>query len=107
MKSLKFRKTLSRLILNRTKKSTWRLFDDKDITVGDIVSFLIWESGEEFAKVRITFVKETAFGNLKKDDFEGHEKFVSDEEMYKLYSEYYRRKVDKCSIVKIIHFELI
>jgi len=106
MKTLKFRKILSELILTGEKDTTWRLFDDKNLSAGDIVSYLVWETKEEFAKVKITSVKETTFGELTGEDWNGHEKFSSDKEMYKTYSKYYNRQVDKNSPVKIIKFEI-
>ena len=36
MKTLKFRKELSELILKKEKTTTWRIFDDKDIKQGDV-----------------------------------------------------------------------
>lgn len=107
MKTLKFRKSLSELILQRKKDATWRLFDDKNLSVGDVVSFLVWETKEEFAKAKLVKVKETALGELADEDWDGHEKFSSDEEMYKTYSKYYNRQVDKNSLIKIIKFELL
>lgn len=107
MKTLKFRKILSKLILNGKKNSTWRLFDDKELSVGDIISFIIWETKEEFAKVKLIGVKETTFGELTSEDWEGHETFFSEEEMYRTYSNYYSRQVDKNSPVKIIKFKII
>jgi hypothetical protein len=107
MKTLKFRKELSELILNGQKTSTWRLFDDKDLSVGDIVSFVVWETGEEFARVELIFVKETTFGQLTSNDWEGHETFESEEKMYKVYEEYYKRPVDENSPVKIIKFRFL
>jgi hypothetical protein len=93
--------------LNGDKRSTWRLFDDKDLSVGDEVAFLIWETGEEFARVRITNVTETAFGKLTDADWEGHEKYASEQEMYETFSRYYDRSVDEMSPVKIIAFDMI
>ncbi len=107
MKTLKFRKKLSELILAGNKTTTWRLFDDKDLSIGDQVSFVVWESGQEFARVEIIFVKETIFGALTEIDWDGHEKFSSDDEMYKTYEKYYNRKVDKNSPVKIIKFRFL
>ncbi len=106
MKTLKFKEKLSKLILSGEKTTTWRLFDDKDLQVGDEVSFLVKETLEEFAKARLVEVKENIFGNLTVDDFDGHEKYASSEEMYKTFSEFYQRNVDKNSPVKIIKFEL-
>lgn len=107
MKTLKFKEKLSKLILSGEKTTTWRLFDDKDLQVGDEVSFLVKETLEEFAKVRLIEVKENVFGNLTADDFDGHEKYSSSEEMYQIFSKFYQRDVDKNSPVKIIKFELL
>ena len=107
MKTLKFREALSRLILKGDKDTTWRLFDDKDLSKGDVVSFLVWETDKEFAKAKLVEVRETTFGELTNEDRDGHEKFLSNEEMYKTYSKYYNQQVSKNSPVKIIKFELI
>ncbi len=107
MKTLKFREKLSKLILEGEKDTTWRLFDDKNLSVGDEVRFLIWDSLEEFVKVKLLDVRETVFGKLTEEDWEGHEKFESEEEMYKTYSKYYNCKVDENSPVKIIKFKII
>ncbi len=106
MKTLKFRESLSKLILQGGKNTTWRLFDDKNLSTGDVVSFLVWETKEEFAKAKLVDVKETIFGELTDEDWDGHEKFSSDEEMHRTYSKYYHRQVGKNSPVKIIKFEL-
>jgi len=95
MKTLKFRKKLSELILKGEKTTTWRLFDDKDISSGDEVSLMVWETKEEFAKAKIISVIEKPLGELDDDDWSGHERFSSDEEMYKTYEKYYGRKVDE------------
>ena len=107
MKTLKFRKTLSELIACGEKDTTWRLFDDKDLQVGDKVSFLVWETGEVFAPAELLSVRETTFGGLTKEDWEGHEKFQSDKEMYDTYSVYYKREVCEDSPVKVIRFKLL
>jgi hypothetical protein len=107
MKTLKFRSKLSKLILSKKKDTTWRLFDDKNLSVGDIISFLVWETKKPFAEVQLLEIRETTFGKLQEKDWDGHEKFASEEEMYKTYSKYYNRKVTKNSPVKIIKFKLL
>lgn len=107
MKSLKFRKYLSELILKGEKTTTWRIFDDKDIQVDDELSCLVWETKEEFAKAKVVFVREVPFKDLTQEDLEGHEKFSSDKEMYETYSKYYNQEVTENTIVKIIKFKLI
>jgi len=58
IKTLKFRRSLAEEILAGRKTATWRLFDDKDLSVGDKIDFLIWESKEKFAEAEILNVKE-------------------------------------------------
>lgn len=107
MKTLKFRKNLSELILKNEKTTTWRIFDDKDIKKGDIIKFLIWETKEEFANAKIVNVIEKKFKDLDEDDLDGHEKFSSKDKMYETYSTYYNKTVDENTLVKIIKFNLI
>ncbi len=107
MKTLKFIEELSKLILKGEKRTTWRLFDDKDLSVGDEVAFLISGTLEEFARVQITFVAKTSFGSLTDEDWDGHEKYESDEDMYAVFSGYYGKQVDTDSLVKVIRFEFL
>lgn len=106
-KIIKFREKLSKLILNGEKSATWRLFDDKDISEGDELSLVVWETGEEFVKAKVVFVKENKFKDLNEEDWEGHERYDSDEEMYKEFSLYYKQAVDENTVVKIIKFKII
>jgi hypothetical protein len=107
MKTLKFRRSLSKLILQGKKNTTWRLFDDKNLSTDDEVSFLVYETKKEFAKAKLTSIKETSLGKSTNEDWDGHKKFSSDEEMYKTYCGYYNRPVDKDTPVKIIKFKLL
>lgn len=107
MKTLKFRAYLKESILNGEKITTWRLFDDKNLSVGDELSFVVWETGEEFARVKIISVRETALGKLTKEDWEGHETYTSEQEMYEHYSTYYKRPIDESATLKIIKFKLL
>jgi hypothetical protein len=104
MKKLKFANP--DIIMEGKKNTTWRINDEKNLSVGDILS-LSDIKGEEFAKARITSVRETVFEGLRKDDREGHEKFPSDIDMYKTYSKYYKMKVTPRTEVKVIKFQVL
>jgi hypothetical protein len=106
MKRLKFSDGLPELIINGKKSATWRINDEKNLSVGDELS-LCRADGKEFAKAKITYVKETIFGEMAKQDKTGHENFKSDKEMYETFSEYYKDKVTQETKVKIIKFRLI
>ncbi|HLP86774.1 MAG TPA: ASCH domain-containing protein [Candidatus Paceibacterota bacterium] len=105
-KVVKFRDKLAKLILAGEKNLTWRLFDDKDLKKGDIVDLVNWNTGEKFGEAKLTDVYEKKMGEVEESDFDGHEKFTSDEEMYQTYRTYYGDKVGPETIVKIIRFEL-
>jgi len=107
MKTLKFEDKLAKLILKGEKTTTWRLFDDKDLIEGDELILINSDTKEEFAKARIIELKEKKLKDLDDEDWQGHEEFVSDKEMYKVYSEYYNKEVIGDDLVKIIKFELI
>ncbi|MFH1971819.1 MAG: ASCH domain-containing protein [Patescibacteria group bacterium] len=106
-KKLHFSKELVTLILSGKKTSTWRLWDDKNLQMGNIVEFLESKTEKHFAKAKIVKVVEKKMGELKKSDKKGHEEFKNDNEMYETYSRYYRRKVTPDTLVKIVWFELI
>ena len=107
MKTIKFRDFLAEQVMSGEKTVTWRLFDDKDLSVGDEVELINWNTGEVFGKATLTGVKEKKLGDINEDDYVGHEKFESKEEMYETYKKYYGDKVNLDTIVKIIKFELI
>lgn len=107
MKTLKFVKNLVPLVLSGEKTSTWRLFDDKDLKVGDELILINKDTGDEFAKAVIVDVKEKNLGDIDDTDFVGHEKFESKEIMMSTYKMYYGEKVDENTIVKMINFNVL
>lgn len=107
MKNLKFAENLVPLVLSGEKTSTWRLFDDKGLKVGDKLIFINKGDGKRFATAEIVLIKEKTLGNIEDSDFSGHEKFGSKEEMFKTYQSYYGDAVNKNSIVKMIKFKLV
>ncbi|WKZ25778.1 MAG: ASCH domain-containing protein [bacterium] len=107
MKRIKFAPNLVQLVLDGTKTSTWRLWDDKDLQTGDIVEFVNAETLEVFSKAELTKVIEKPFKDLTDDEKEGHEKYINTEEMSKKFEEYYHKPVDENTLFKIVHFRLI
>lgn len=107
MKTLKFRHNLVQKILNGSKTVTWRLFDDKNLQVGDQIVFIDWELGKNFAEAKITGVREKKLGEVEEKDFEGHEKYGNNEEMLQHYKQYYGDKVMMDTMIKMIDFKLL
>lgn len=105
-KVIKFRDNLAKLILAGEKDLTWRLFDDKNFQKGDVVDLMNWNTREIFGSAKLIQVWEKKMSELEQADFDGHEKFSSEEEMYRTYRTYYGDKVGPDTIVKIIRFKL-
>ena len=107
MKTLKFVPHLVTQILSGEKTSTWRLFDDKDLQQGDELLFVNKETGEKFGTAVITSLHSKTLGTLTDEDWKGHERFASEEEMYATYRKYYGDQVNESSEVKILPFEFV
>lgn len=105
-KTVKFASNLVPLILAGEKTSTWRLFDDKNLQVGDEIHLQEFGASHPFASAIISKVVVTRFGKLTDKDKEGHESYSSDQAMYDVYSGYYGTKVGPATELKIIHFVL-
>jgi len=54
MKTLKFKNFKAEWILNGTKTSTMRLFDDKGLKVGDDLELINSDTQKVFAKAKVT-----------------------------------------------------
>ena len=105
-KKLKFNDHLVQPILDGKKTATWRLRDDKNLAVDDILQLLNAASGEVFAVAQIDEVLSKRLGELSDADKIGHEPFASDDEMYATFTKYYG-EVGPSSVVKIIRFHLL
>jgi hypothetical protein len=104
MKTIKFSKELVPLVMSGEKTSTWRLFDDKDLKVGDELEFVNKDTGEVFGHANILSISEKKLGEIVVADYDGHEKFESKEEMIETYKRYYGEDVSGNTVVKIIKF---
>ena len=105
-KKLRFADSLPELIMIGQKTATWRINDEKDIRTGDFLS-LCRNDGSEFVNARVLSAKEVAFKDMTAQDKEGHEKYVSDREMFEKFSQYYNISVGTDTLVKIIKFRIV
>lgn len=106
MKTLKFAENLVPLVLSGEKTRTWRFFDEKNLQVGDVLSFLHNSTLEQFATAEIINIYEKKFGDINDEDLVGHEKFASDEEMRDAYHGYCGGRLNSETTVRIIDFKL-
>lgn len=110
MKSLKLDHDLAQQVQAGTKTSTWRLFDDKDLSVNDTVVLIdkvvprqpaTWKA---IGTAQINTVIQKRLGEIAGADMSGHEQFPSREAMLAQYQQYYGPDVSWQTPVKIIHF---
>lgn len=106
MKTIKFTPQLSELIKTGKKVTTFRLFDDKDLQVGDefIMATRDGEQVTEFGTGVITEVILRTIDTLQPKDYEGHEPV---EDPIKYYKQFYGDRVQGDSEVKIIRFDVL
>ena len=105
MKVVKFRQHFIPEILSGAKNTTWRLFDDKDLSVGDEIELVDFETKSKFAEAKIVSVVEKKIEELSQSELVGHS-YESMGEMIARHKVYYGDRVDEKTKVKIIEFEL-
>lgn len=110
MKSLKLDHEIALLVLNGQKTNTWRINDDKDLSVNDKVELIDKVDGNNprtwqiFGVATINQISTKRLGDVTNTDTKGHEAFKNEQQMYETYRRYYGPSVGPDSIVKIIHF---
>jgi ribonuclease HI len=113
MKTLKFEHMLAELVAGGEKTSTWRINDDKNLSVNDEVRLIDKvdperpETWRVFGTARIDRVIEKRLSDISAEDKIGHEDFASQEEMLAAYQRYYNNDVTLATPVKIISFKFI
>ncbi|HSX16611.1 MAG TPA: reverse transcriptase-like protein [Patescibacteria group bacterium] len=110
MKTLKLDHELALLVEQGAKTSTWRLYDDKDLTVNDDVQLIDKvnpgnpETWRPIGIAHIDSVIQKRLGDLSAEDYDGHEQFSSKQNMLETYRNYYGPQVDEQTPIKIIRF---
>ncbi len=104
-RKLRFVPHLVEMIVSGKKFTTWRINNERDISVNEVITFCD-KDGTPFAEARVLWLKTTTFASLTPEDWEGHEWFDNREEMYKLYSEVYGIEVTPATVLEIIRFKV-
>lgn len=111
MKALKLDHEIAKLVISGQKRSTWRLFDDKDLSVNDEIKLIdkVDPSRPETWKVigtaRINTVIQKRLGDIEPADYADHEHYESKEHMLKTFQKYYGSDVNLDTVVKIVRFD--
>jgi ribonuclease HI len=111
MKTLKFNHNYAQEIAEGAKTSTWRLFDDKDLSVNDHIKIIDKLSADSPSSWRVvgeavvSQITEKKLGDVTDEDMAGHEIYSSPEEMLEIYRQRYGNRVTLEEPVKIIYFK--
>lgn len=105
MKIVKFRQHFIPNILSGAKNTTWRLFDDKALSIGDEIELVDFETKSKFGTAKIVNMIEKNIEELSRDELTGHG-YESLDKMIASHKVYYGDRVDGKTRVKIIEFEL-
>ncbi len=106
MKALKFKHDFVKEILEGRKTTTWRLFDDKNLTAGDELELVDRDSNDIFAKAVITGIHEKKIKDLTEEELKNHD-YTNTEDMITSHRGYYGDKVNLNTDVKMITFKLV
>jgi len=110
MKTLKLEHNLAQLVAQGIKTSTWRLYDDKDLSVNDVVRLIdkVEPNNPDSWRVigigHIDSIVQKRLGDVVDGDYVGHEAFTDHQHMLETYRHYYGPQVDDDTVVKIIRF---
>lgn len=110
MKTLKLDHALAKLIISGEKTSTWRVNDDKDLTVNDEIEFIDKvdpvrpDSWQIIGFAKIDSIVEKRFADVQDSDFDSHESFDTRDAMLQTYRGYYGDSINEDTPVKMVNF---
>lgn len=113
MKALKLNHEFAQEVARGKKTSTWRVNDDKDLHVNDMVSLidkvdpLKPETWKSIGVVRISSILEKRLGEIEKKDVPPQEPLPSKSELLKIFQGFYGSQINLETPVKIVNFERV
>jgi ribonuclease HI len=107
IKTLKFRPVVVEDIISGRVNKTWRLFDDKQLSVDDILQLICSDTKQFFGYGKIVKVITKHLVDIDDSDMENHKKYQNATEIVEYLTQFYGPRVNLESIVKIIEFEYL
>lgn len=113
MKTLKLDHVLAQQVLRGEKTVTWRIYDDKNISVGDEVQLIDKVDPKNRAQwqvigiATIEAVVEKRIKDITAEDMEGHAHYASTADIVQEFQQYYGSEVDEQTPVKLIYFSFV
>jgi ribonuclease HI len=111
MKTLKFDHNDARQILSGAQTSTWRLYDDKGLSVDDeirVIDKVDPDSPKTWKVIgigKVNEIVEKRLGYITEEDMIGHKIYDSKEDILRAYKQYYGERVTLETPVKIVRFD--
>lgn len=107
MKKLKFSKEIIPKILSGEVASTWRLFDDKNLEIGDTFEVVNSENSQIIGYAKITQITNKYLKDINNEDQQGHQKYADLNEIVEDFKKYYGDGVGEHTPMKIIKFDFL
>lgn len=113
MKQIKFNHSFAELIHQGKKTATFRMYDDKDLSVDDLVELLDKVDPDRPATwkpigvVRIDSIVEKRLSAITDDDLQECEQYSTREELLAAYRKYYGEQVTADMPIKVIRFKML
>ena len=104
MKTLKFITEQIADIESGKCTTTWRLFDDKDLNVGDELQFVNSDNGTVFGYAIINEIVIKRILDINDDEKRGHRLYENDQQMLADFRRFYGDEVDGQSIIKVVKY---
>jgi ribonuclease HI len=111
VKTLKFDHQSAQDVLDGKKTATWRLYDDKDLSVNDHIRIIDQvdpndtKTWQVIGEAQVNEVVEKKLGDVTDKDMAGHEVYKSKDEMLAVYRQRYGERVILEDPVKIVYFK--
>jgi ribonuclease HI len=111
MKTLKFNHELAELVRQGKKTATWRVNDEKNLSVDDDVWIIdkvdkrnpdTWQA---IGTAKITEILAKHLGDIKGEELGDTQEYASKDEMVKTFRQYYGLDINEQTPFKIIHFK--
>jgi len=111
MKKLKLDHNLAALVLSGRMRSTWRLFDDKDLSVNDQVELIDKtqaikpETWRPIGFAKISKIVEKKLSDITQDDLDQHQDYLNMATVIPVFQKFYGSNVGPNTAVKIVDFD--
>lgn len=111
MKTLKFDHEQAQLIERGSKISTWRLYDDKDLSVNDDVRIIDKQNPKDpktwtiIGTAKVTEIVQKRLEDITEQHLKADHAYSTKKEMINTYRQYYGDRVTGATPVKIIYFD--